>query len=238
MKEIVDGKGFFLGSMSNPELTVIKEIVTKSWRNILVDSNANLEGEVSNLTVKDYHLLGDKVDHKSLFKKKNRIIIPEDLEIIKSLDFFKKIMCELNVVRLANEENLYDEEMYWRLVRPTSSTDIGPLHADSWFWKLGHGSMPAGTTRKKIWISIENEMGENGLRYAPNSHRIPWKYDGVFKDGMVKPSIKNEQDLDVYMFETRPGDYVVFHDDLIHGGAEGGKHTRVSIECTFLCKEE
>lgn len=238
MKDIVDGKGFFLGTMSHAELSVIKEIITKKWRCILVDANPSLVEDIRGLDLKNYHTLADKIDHKSIFKKENRIITPEELNVIKSLGFFKNIMRELKVVRLANEENLYDEEMYWRLVRPTSSTDVGPLHADSWFWELGHGSMPAGTTRKKIWISIENEMGENGLQYAPNSHRTSWEYDGVFKDGMVKPSIKNAQDLDVYLFETRPGDYVVFHDDLIHGGVVGGKYTRVSIECTFLCKED
>jgi len=237
MKDIVDGKGFFIGSMSYAELSVIKEIITKKWRSIIIDANPSLAEKVSDLDIKNYHRLADEIDHKSLFKKENRIITPEELDAVKGLEFFKNIMRELKVVRLANEEKLYDEEMYWRLVRPTSSTDVGPLHADSWFWELGHGFMPPDMTRKKIWISIENEVGKNGLRYAPNSHRVPWEYDEVFKDGMVKPSIKNSQDLDVYLFETRPGGYVVFHDNLIHGGAVGGDHTRVSIECTLLCKE-
>src|SRR5207237_1422761 len=65
------------------------------------------------------------------------------------------------------------DELNWRVVRPNQPTDVGPIHADKWFWDAGYGygSMPAGYDRVKIWIGVYTEPGVKGLTVKPDSHR-------------------------------------------------------------------
>jgi hypothetical protein len=55
----------------------------------------------------------------------------------------------------------------------------------------------------------------------------------------VKPQIdEDENSLDAIIFDSKPGDAIVFHDRLLHGGAVGGSSTRVSLEFTMFVKDE
>jgi len=130
------------------------------------------------------------------------------------------------------------EEIYWRLVRPHEPSDVGPLHADRWFWDLGDGTTPAGRERLKVWIAIVAEPGLSGLRGVPGSHLRDWRYHGETRDGKTKPQIdEDETELNPQLLPTGAGDAVVFHDRLLHGGAVGsGLLTRVSIEFTMFVK--
>lgn len=138
-------------------------------------------------------------------------------------------------------ENVGREEIYWRLVRPNEKNDIGPLHADSWFWELGHGVTPDKVVRVKIWIGIYVDLGFNGFVYIPDSHLKDWPYHAEMKNGFYKPVIDVAEDnLDRLLFESNPGDTMIFHDKLLkllHGGAIGrGNCTRVSLEFTMFVK--
>ena len=127
--------------------------------------------------------------------------------------------------------------VHWRIVRPDHKEDVGPLHADGWFSELGYGVTPPSCTRIKVWLSLFNQPGENGLRYVKQSHKADWKYEGEFRDGIVKPKILDEPDAsDVTPFNISGGGVVIFGDRLLHGGFVGGTDTRVSIEFTVFAK--
>jgi ectoine hydroxylase-related dioxygenase (phytanoyl-CoA dioxygenase family) len=128
--------------------------------------------------------------------------------------------------------------MYWRLVRPGVHGDIGPLHADKWFWDIGvyPGVVPEGATRAKVWVAVYCEPGASGLQVVPGSQNdnIPWERKVVH--GMIKPQLLVEEStLDAITLPTTPGDAVVFHDELIHGGSRTPcSLTRVSFEFTIM----
>ena len=43
------------------------------------------------------------------------------------------------------------------LIRPDEPNDVGPIHADGWFWAYGNGgnaTSPSGYDRFNIWIAL------------------------------------------------------------------------------------
>ena len=147
---------------------------------------------------------------------------------------------EFGAFKISNEENIKAEEMYWRLVRPDVNSDVGPIHADAWFWELGHGSISEDHTRVKLWVSIYSEPGENGLVVLPGSHKNKYKYESVYRDGIYKPNIIMTDNIqnNMSLYQGEPGSVIVFNDNLLHGGRAGGRHTRVSLEFTMLVSNE
>jgi hypothetical protein len=138
---------------------------------------------------------------------------------------------------ISNEEGIELEEIYWRLVRPNKKEDVGPLHADSWFWDLGHGKSDSNTIRIKLWMPLYSEPGLNGFRYVSNSHLMNIKYVGEKRNGILKPKIiDDENNFKIEVFDGKPGEAIIFNDKLLHGGMVGGSKTRVSIEFTILIK--
>ncbi|WP_353432662.1 hypothetical protein [Polynucleobacter sp. MWH-UH23A] len=180
--------------------------------------------------------------HEKMWPKKNRLLKPDDVDLIRNSSFFRELIREFPGILISNEEGIYPEEVYWRICRPIQYgglCDVGPMHADQWFWALGHGREMSGFQRVKIWVSIFNEMGMSGFRYVSGSHNHSFPYIGVMKDGFIKPAIQVlEGDLDIEVFLSRPGDIIAFHDKLLHGGMVGGNLTRVSLEFTILVPDQ
>ena len=116
------------------------------------------------------------------------------------------------------------------------ANDTGPVHADRWFWELGHGATPPGVERVKVWVAVITEPGLSGLQLLPGSHRRTWRYHGEMRDGFVKPTIDEDvESLGLQLVPTSPGDAVVFNDGLLHGGGSSrGACTRVSFEFTMF----
>jgi ectoine hydroxylase-related dioxygenase (phytanoyl-CoA dioxygenase family) len=93
--------------------------------------------------------------------------------------------------------------------------------------------------RVKIWIAIYTAPGKNVLLVIPGSHlRDDWKWHGEEVNGLRKPVFDEKlEELDLRLVETHPGQAVVFHDKLLHGGAMNAADTcRVSIEMTMLVR--
>jgi hypothetical protein len=155
------------------------------------------------------------------------------------MSFVKILEKEFGEFLISNEEGLEKEEIYWRLVRPGVSSDIGPLHSDAMFWNLGHGNTPESYKRVKIWIALYCEKGRSGFRFSPGSHAKKVDYIGEDRGGILKPKINDKilSTLTMARFDTDPGGAIIFHDDLVHGGLAGGEKTRVSIEFTIMYKK-
>jgi len=236
--KILDGeKGYCIDTMSASELTTIKGLITDQY---LARIGSLFKSDVNEFFLKgmnQYHLLSQMVEHQNLWPKKARILGPNAVEQFKNLSFFKRLKSNFNVHSITNEDGSEWEEVYWRIVRPGSS-DVGDFHADKWFWDLGHGKIPEGYKRIKIWIAIEVVKGKSGLAVIPGSHlKQDWSYHGKEDHtGISKPKFDEDiTKLNVINLSTEPGDYVIFNDQLIHAGMPNqSDETRVSLEATLL----
>jgi len=236
--DLIDGQsGYFIAEMTNNELLSIKRLVEDQYYTRILSEQSQQSSVISSMPMNQYHLHSEQVDHQSLWPKKARILGPNAVDTIKTLPFYKTLVDKLGVVEISGEENSGWQEIYWRIVRPGNS-DIGELHADKWFWDLGHGVLASNKRRIKIWIALETSAGQSGLRVAPGSHLDPnIKYHGeVDHTGIAKPKLDEaESSLDIMNLVTNPGEFVIFHDELIHGGmVNQSNETRVSIEATLL----
>ena len=147
------------------------------------------------------------------------------------MGFFRRVRAVLPSAEIVPYDTM------WRVVRPNQPTDIGPVHADKWFWDAGNGSMPAGYERFKIWVAVHTEPGANGLCVKSHSHTSDrWKHHFEHKHGVVKPVLdESEEDLNMELLHLKAGDLVQFHDALLHGGVVNrGTRCRVSIELTVV----
>ena len=226
-------------SLNEEELQLIRDAIRIQWLyrlQLVVPSHVR---EFADTGIDQYHKLAHLVDHASLWPKTARVFPREVVALLRKKPFFKNLEAEFGSFELSDEENFGCENLYWRLVRPGHS-DIGPIHSDSWFWELGHGKMPAyPCERVKVWIAIYTAPGKNGLLVIPGSHtRSDWKWHSEEKGGLKKPVFDEKlEDLDIHLVETHPGQAVIFHDKLLHGGAENLADTcRVSIEMTLLVR--
>ena len=120
--------------------------------------------------------------------------------------------------------------------------DIGGIHRDEWFWKINNQYKKPNYPyfRRKIWIPIYSEMGQNGLLVVPYSQldeKIEWKSLNV--GGTYKPRIVSEIDNDdIKHLRAKNGEVIVFHDRLLHGGSKNtGKRCRISVEFTAIIRK-
>ena len=235
IKKTLEEDGFFIGLNLDPnELRILKNFISTQCFDILKKNNINTQ-----LDIEDYHKLPNS-HHAIMWRdKKCRTLNAEAVNQIKQFSFFRELKKEFPSMCIYQPPKLGREEMYFRICRPNQSLDFGPLHADAWFWELGHDKLPEGKKVKiKVWIAVCTEKRLNGLRYVPKSHQKYIPYHGVKKEGfdLPKPQIDIEEaQLDVQLFHSNSGDIFIFHDRLIHGGAENkGQYTRVSLEFTIL----
>jgi len=176
--------------------------------------------------------------HKLLSSKKSRLFgmsSPAEQALTYYLHkFFSSLIGNFVI---SDEESFGHPEIYWRIVRPNEQSDVGPLHADSWFWELNNWLIPARfTQRTKVWIPLATEIGLNGLLALPGSHLQTYNYTIEYDGSKRKPRISSYIDKhDIILLNVPHGSYVIFNDRLIHGGAfNAGIQSRISFEFTCL----
>lgn len=152
--------------------------------------------------------------------------------------FCRGLLGEDTSIYVSDEENIGRPNIYWRLVRPGSAHDVGPVHADHWFWDLGHGSIPQGYRRVKMWIPLRQDPQHVGLSIGPGTHRMHFEYGKVFKDGKYKPIFARAPVDHLLMpAPVSVGQAVVFHDRLLHGGEVSPRALRLSMELTWVMRD-
>jgi len=229
--------GFSLIKISDTDLEALRGLISQQFQERIEGLYPSLSREFKSLPLDFYHEKAHLIDHKKSWPKVARILHRGAVEKVRTLNFMTLLGTNFGKFQISDEEDLGYENIYWRLVRPNSLSDIGPLHADEWFWALGHGRSPPNVRRVKVWIAIYCERGKGGFRFLKGSHLKEWPYRGVIKDGMMKPEFDiPEAGLDLEIFESGPGDGIVFNDKLLHGGIVGGSKTRVSIEFTIFAE--
>lgn len=234
------GRGFYLGLKLQPnELAQVRSFVTEHWLDRIRQQCPLHWKDFERVGIERYHELCHVLDHGVVWTKSVRMFPRLIVEKIRSMSLIASLEDVYGPIEIVDEEHLGYEEIDWRLVRPGEPSDVGPLHADSWFCELGHGvTPPKGTKAIKVWVALSCEPGRNGLKVVPDSHKKTWRYHGEFRHGFVKPQIdEDEAELSPILLPMMPGDAVVFHDKLLHAGAlNQGFYTRVSMEFMVFVK--
>lgn len=217
MKKEIEDEGYYLGlKFEQAELWQLRWLISFHF------------GELyrTQLGIEHYHERPAE-NHSTLWPKHARILCRGCAQQIMEMSVMKKLEEGLGPFEVTDEEKVGHPEFIWRLVRPDHPEDVGPLHADEWFWTiLGRTSGP----RLRLWTAIYCGP-EQGFRYVPQSHKRDWPH--TERNG--KPHLDvPESELDIRRFECEPGDSILFHDKLIHGGLVGGDRTRVSLEFTIV----
>lgn len=239
LNSVNDSPGFFVGmKLNEKDLILVRNAITEHMVDC-VKLTAPDKAELLRVTPLElYHTIADRLPHNELLTRKARILQQKALESIRGTSLFAQLESTLGKFDISDEENIGRESISMRLVRPEIDTDIGSLHADDWFWKLYKFQVPEGKKRIKIWIAICCEPGKSGLVLSPNSHRRDWKYSVIERAGMVKPQLSEDESPDLEIFQSNPGDAVIFNYHLLHGGMiTKGDFTRASIEFTILVDE-
>ncbi len=239
--EKIDGpEGYALGfKLEAKELERVKSLIEMQWRERLCEVAPEQRSTFEELGIEQYHEVSELVDHSTIWSKRCRMLSVRVVDEIREMPFFKKLRQELGEFFISDEDEVGWEEIYWRLVRPNEPSDVGPLHADKWFWDFCRGTLPSDKRRIKIWVAIVCERDRNGLCVVPTSHLREWKYHAEERYGMIKPQIdiidENAQERNIQLISTDPGDAIIFNDSLLHRGIINvGQQTRVSLEFTML----
>ena len=227
--------------LTNHDLENFKKFIQHDYIVILNNLGiTSFDGGI-NSEIENYHLISHLIDHNTAWPKLARCLSQSNVEIIKRSNFFDTIRSIFGPVSISkltfgNDCDLSREEIYWRLVRPNVSEDVGTLHADSWFHAAlnSYGSaIPENSRTVKVWVPIFCEPGYNGLLVVDNSNHRDWSYDIVVSNNMSYPRL-NEK-VNPKLLSTPPGRAIIFGDKLIHGGAINlGSTTRVSVEITLI----
>jgi hypothetical protein len=135
---------------------------------------------------------------------------------------------------VTDEENLGFENIYWRIVRKNSPSDVGPVHADKWFWDLGEAPFPPTHVRVKVWLPLIQDDENPSLLVLPGSQNNTYLYESR-KDNLGKRKPMFNEDAVIQSMIPAPakvGQAVIFNDNLLHAGRPSGSD-RVSIEFTL-----
>ena len=247
IKEKIFGEPGFSAdlSLNSQELSFFQDAIQSQWLSRIAEIYPHFVEKYGQEKINNYHRYSAEINHEALWPKQHRLLSQNIVEDIKNFDFIAKLKSDFGPFSSSNvvfDTKVKDDEqeIYWRLVRPGVTSDIGPLHADKWFHNLvggsDYGMFPPETTTVKMWIAIYTEPGLNGLLVVPNSHHKDWKYSTVEKNGQIKPQIEEDESLlNTLLVPTKPGTFLIFNERLLHGGAiNQGSYTRVSAEITMV----
>ena len=243
-EEISNNKGYSTEiNINKKELDTMRHFIRNQWLNTIKRDNPKIADEICSrqLCMNEYHLISQDLNHSKMWGKINRILPSSFFYWIINTHFYKNLKELFGEFTISDEEDLGWPNLYWRIVRPLCSEDVGPLHRDSWFWELNstYKKPNFDFKRIKVWIPIFTVKGKNGLLVEPFSQKrddILWS--GEKRHGIQKPKLISSQDsFSTKLLELEPGNSVLFNDNLIHGGsANNSKFTRVSMEFTLLVK--
>lgn len=217
------------------EMEWLYDFIEKIWLQVISENYPKLLKNAKNFGLQYYHKLSPEVDHSNLWSKHNRLFTDDQVMTLRNnLSIFNHLKILFNKYIIVDTEGLGYPEIYWRIVRPNFSEDVGPAHKDSWFFSLTNNmSKNEQNGIIKIWLPVVCEKSISGLAVSPGSHKIEIPFESELRHGRLKP-INNLQLLDNFpmkILALEPGQAVFFDKDLLHKGlSHSGMLTRVSIE--------
>lgn len=239
LDNIKNSPGYFQGlRLDGDELSMVRELVSGHMAEQLGRIAPDKVGLFRSTPLEQYHRISSQLPHERLLTRQQRILPAAAVDRIKSTSLYQALQEHFSVADITDEEGVGRPSVSLRLVRPGFESDVGSLHADDWFWQIYGFTVPPGMKRVKVWVAVCCETGKSGLLLSPDSHKRAWRYHLIDRAGMKKPLLDEDERPVLELFQSRPGDAVVFNYDLLHGGAvTRGAETRVSIEFTTLVPE-
>jgi hypothetical protein len=230
--DLLNSAGYaLLSKMTQADYELIMVLVDHHYKDILAKNKVPLS-EAAHVTE---HMRFDKfASDNSLWTKRNRLLSKPATLRFQSISLFDELKALMGPFTISDEEDLGYSNIYFRLVRPSEPADVGPPHADSWFWEIANQS---ANKRFKVWIPLWPLEGEPSFKFIPGSHKKKnlYSYKTVNKSGLLKPEITNQIPNDKFFYHGAvAGVPILFHDDLIHGGQVTNRSLRISIEFTGL----
>lgn len=235
-------------AIADRELEYFRDVISRQWIARIESVYPEHAAHFREVGLERYHELSHLISHSELWPKEQRVLARDAVANLPQFDFIRQLRtifgvdCRISDVHFFSGPVPGYPEVYWRLVRPGVATDVGGMHTDRWFHDiLGDGTplFGADETTIKMWLPIFTEVGRNGLYVVPGSHHKVWhvKYtqgaDGFRRPSLDEPLADNAR----YLVPVKPGQAILFNENLLHGGAVNtGSTTRVSIEITFVLK--
>ncbi len=151
-----------------------------------------------------------------------------DARTVGEIDGFDGLMLESPMAEAAGRlmKARYATPFYITVfVRTPGTQQRTPWHQDQPSWSAG------GEQGCSMWMSLDPVPAQTGLEFVRGSHRWKTKYsrdpffqteyeDGNFPDLQPFPDIESHRDdYDIVSWAMEPGDCVVFHGMLTHGGS-------------------
>ena len=231
LRQIDGARGYHTAALTEFEWMRVQSLIKDQYLDRIAELQPDLVDEARARHITAYHRLPIRFDHAQAWPKQARLLDARHIAMFEGMEFFQLIRRQHGA-----DAAISHDELNWRLVRPNAPSDVGPIHADKWFWDAGHGTMPKGFGRFKIWIAIHTDPGLNGLTVKPGSHRRDWRHHFERRDGTCKPVFDEDPDtMAMELLPLRDGQMVMFHDSLLHGGVVNrAERCRVSLELTVL----
>ena len=223
---------------NNEESIYIKNIINKLY---VLRLNKFIKLDNLDTKIENYHKLNitDK-EHNEIWGRSNRKSNKELAGAIRRTNIYnnlKKQLSDLNFSYVVDRNINNEPDIYWRLVRPNKKNDVGPIHADSWFWKLNDYPLPENFKTFKVWVMLSEGTINSGFQLIEGSHqnKEKWSYTSLKKDNTIKPIFDyKKNNYNLLTLKTSFGEGVIFHEDLLHSGKLNTfDETRVSIEFTL-----
>ncbi len=241
--EVRGEPGYYEGlNLNSAGLSELEDIVDTHYYQRIKEISPEHANEFAAIPMERYHELSHLIDHGNSWVVGTRRLPKKETEKVKGMRFFNQLRDIVGPFDLTDQRGLGWGEMNWRIVRPERREDFGGLHSDKWFWTLTEGKIPPGKERMNIWISVHTEPGKCGLRVVPGAYgddeSIRFK-PIIDQCGNTRPQWENEEEylenFDINVLECKPGNVLIFNEDIIHGGSYNyGTTCRVSLEFTML----
>src|SRR5689334_11123921 len=126
---IMGEAGYCLEQLAPAELEEIRGFITDQYLGRLDQLQPGLAPLARERGIAHYHTLPITFDHGKSWPKTSRLLDPKHVADFARMGFFRRIRRQLGPSAIISHD-----ELNWRLVRPNQPADIGPIHADKWFW--------------------------------------------------------------------------------------------------------
>lgn len=230
-QQIDHGSGFSIVNMDKEESKFIKKQINNQFNEVL---SAN---GLKKTKFEDYHKekLSDDL-HKSLWTRENRNGSKKLSKFLTESKLLKNLSGEFKDLEFSREVDKNKPDIYWRIVRPNKSHDVGPIHADEWFWDSNKWNIPKGKTCLKIWMMLSEGINEGLSMIEGSQKKNNWIYEKVYKDGLYKPEFNIEKNqFDLKKVYAPFGKAIAFNYKTLHCGVLNTFNvTRVSVEFTLF----
>src|SRR4051794_19999445 len=129
LDELTDGPGFCVEALTPPELEHVRRLIDAQYLERIGQLQPQFVPLARQRGIARYHTLPVVFDHGKSWPKATRLLDAKHVADFSRMGFFRRIREQVGPSATINHD-----ELNWRLVRPNQPSDVGPLHADKWFW--------------------------------------------------------------------------------------------------------